>query len=324
MFDNLRRWIARAIYPRYQSVYDREGNLRVSGVFHEINGAYYDVVLSLNEDSLFELEKISPPLPDSATKEFLGAIDFICNICGSKNLAAQFAEVSDREVPSCAQCGSGLRMRGVIHALSKELYGDSLPLVEFAPNEAIVGVGLSDWPGYASELAKKFSYTNTFLHKLPQLDITSPSSDWAQRLDFLIASDVFEHVRPPVQDAFENAYHLLKPNGVLIFTVPYAKLGKTKEHFPDLFDYRVIEYKGKKYLYNRTVGGAEQIYENLIYHGGDGLTLEMRVFSESDLVEALNITGFVDIKIHKENKIQYGITHLNDWSLPITARRPPV
>ena len=55
--------------------------------------------------------------------------------------------------------------------------------------------------------------TNTFLHKPPLLNTVSPPKEWLSRFDFVISSDVFEHVVPPVSRAFENALHLLKPGG---------------------------------------------------------------------------------------------------------------
>ena len=84
------------------------------------------------------------------------------------------------------------------------------------------GIGLSDDWRYAEKLPSKLSYRNTFYHREPRLDLTDPPEELVGTLDFLIASDVLEHVAPPVERAFENAFRLLKPAGVFILTVPDA------------------------------------------------------------------------------------------------------
>ncbi len=98
-----------------------------------------------------------------------------------------------------------------------ELFGTSLVLSDFPHRPDLAGIGLSDWEGYANPLAERLNYTNTFFHQAPLLDITSVGPDHSGRYDFIICSDVFEHVCQPVSKAFENAYRLLKPGGVMIF-----------------------------------------------------------------------------------------------------------
>src|SRR3984893_5426362 len=157
-------------------------------------------------------------------------IRFQCNICSKRSSFPQ--EELRRELWSCWHCGSTVRLRSVIHALSMELFGTSLVLSDFPHRPDLVGLCLSDWDGYA-QLASKMSYKNTFYHQVPLLDITSVDPDHTTRYDFIISSEVFEHVCQPVSKAFENAYRLLKPGGVMIFTVPYVD-GLTQEHFPDI------------------------------------------------------------------------------------------
>jgi 2-polyprenyl-3-methyl-5-hydroxy-6-metoxy-1,4-benzoquinol methylase len=48
----------------------------------------------------------------------------------------------------------------------------------------------------------------------------------------LKCSDVLEHVVPPVENAFCGLSDLLKPNGVLIFSVPYILDGEYNEFYP--------------------------------------------------------------------------------------------
>lgn len=252
-------------------------------------------------------------------------LSYRCNICGVNCETAP--ALIQREEPSCPSCRSTVRMRSVVHLLSLELFGKSLVLKDFPVRRDIAGLGMSDWDGYAVPLSKKLNYTNTYYHKEPKLDITSIEPAMEGTLDFLISSDVFEHVAPPVYTAFENARKLLKPTGVFIFTVPYDKEGKTKEHFPDLYKYEIIK-KGETYqLINMTKAGIQQVYDNLFFHGGAGLTLEMRVCSERSLREEFAKAGFNEVKIHKESVPEFGIIWSHDYSLPMSAstnRVPPL
>ncbi len=248
-------------------------------------------------------------------------VDFVCNVCGHKNLGVPLVHVQNREFQSCAACRSSLRMRSVMYALSMELFGKALTLPEFPKDKQLAGLGMSDWEGYAGRLEQKLGYINTFYHIEPRLDITAPPSDWAGRQRFLISSDVFEHI--PVfclDQAFANSRQLLDDQGVFIFTVPYLKDGQTSEHFPNLHDFRIIETAGKRYLYNKTSSGNEEIFGDLVFHGGDGMTLEMRMFSEPDLLRHLKEAGFASVRIYTDQVPEFGIIWPMDWAVPIAAR----
>lgn len=248
-----------------------------------------------------------------------GLLLYQCNICGWA-CKTRISELG-REKQSCVFCGSTVRFRALIHLLSVELFGKSLAIKDFPETENIVGIGMSDWSAYASPLEKKVRYTNTFYHQEPKLDITSVPSSLEGTLDFVISSDVFEHVPPPVSRAFENTYKLLKPGGVFIFTVPYTKEAHTKEHFPELYEYTLIKENGRHILKNRKKDGTEEVFSDLVFHGGPGSTLEMRVFSEASLLEELEKAGFKEVKIRKEPYFERGIYWHDDWSLPVTARK---
>ena len=85
--------------------------------------------------------------------------------------------------------------------------------------------------------------------------------------------------------AFANARRLLKPHGIFIFSVPYSLDQETLEHFPDLHDYRLVEKDGAWRLENRTSDGRRQVFSDLVFHGGPGSTLEMRLFSRNGLID---------------------------------------
>lgn len=247
-------------------------------------------------------------------------IRFRCNICGKSNYKS--LDTLSREISSCDKCKSTVRMRAIIYVLSIELFGKSIILPEFPNDKNIVGIGMSDWIEYANRLSSAFSYTNTFYHQEPKLDITSIPKNLHNSYDFIISSDVFEHVLSPVSIAFENAYKLLKKQGILIFTVPYTKEGKnTKEHFGILNNFEILQQEDKYILKDIDKSGNLKTYNNLVFHGGPGSTLEMRVFSEKSLMNELKKANFSYVKIYNEAFLPYGIywDKIN-WSLPIAVR----
>jgi hypothetical protein len=212
-------------------------------------------------------------------------------------------------------------MRSVIYALAMELFGRPLVLPEFPQDKTLLAIGMSDWEGYAKGLEKKFAYTNTFYHTEPRLDIANVSDAAIGKHRFLISSDVFEHIPVFALDsAFRGSRRLLRDDGVLIFTVPFTKAGETREHFPRMHDFRIIETKGKRFLYNRTVEGDEEIFDDLIFHGGDGMTLEMRIFSEPDLRRRFAEAGFSSLRIYTDHIPEFGIIWPMDWAVPIAVR----
>lgn len=212
-------------------------------------------------------------------------------------------------------------MRSVMHTLSMELFGRPLVLPEFPTDKTISGLGMSDWEGYAMSLAERFAYQNTFYHASPQLDITDIRGEDCARQRFLISSDVFEHIPIALLDrAFHNSRRLLNDEGVFIFTVPYVKEGSTVEHFPNLHQFTIDEVDGKRVLRNVTRDGRHETFEDLVFHGGEGMTLEMRMFSEPDLLRRLQDAGYRSTRIYADRVEEFGILWPMDWAVPIAAR----
>ncbi len=248
-------------------------------------------------------------------------IDFTCNLCGKPN--RRTAAELGRENSSCSSCGCTVRVRGFLRALALELFGTNLTLPDFPRLKSLRGIGTSDTGQYASLLAEKFDYRNTFFDRAPQFDITSPSEAECGQYDFIVSSEVFEHVKPPVEAAFANVCRLLKPNGVFVLTVPYSVEDRTLERFPELHEYAVARLGKGSVLVNRTEAGELQVFDNLIFHGGSGATLEMRQFSEKDLMAALAGAGFGEVHVYGESFEPFGILYPEPWSLPIGARKGP-
>jgi hypothetical protein len=265
----------------------------------------------------------APSAPDSAaqTPPAVPTVDFTCNVCGHFNRAVALAQVENRECASCSACASSLRMRSLMHLLSLELFGRALTLPQFPVDRAIAGLGMSDWEGYAVPLAQRLGYVNTYYHAEPRLDIAAIPGGLVGRHRFVISSDVFEHIPVFALDAaFSNARRLLAPDGVFLFTVPFMKDGETREHFPNLHDFRIVEEGGRRVLLNRTAQGGEERFDDLVFHGGEGMTLEMRMFSEADLRRRLAAAGFRDVQTRAERYPEFGILWPIDFHIPIVAR----
>lgn len=242
---------------------------------------------------------------------------FTCNICGTANTLDDIPW----EPSTCAGCRSNVRMRALIYLLSLELYGQALPLPLFPKNQEVRGFGLSDGP-YAVPLAKTFDYTNTFYDREPYFDMTASHPEQYGTYDFILSSDVFEHVAPPVERAFDEACRLLKPNGFLCITVPSTPADvETHEYYPDLHEFGVAEVGGERILVNRKKNRTLEIHKNPEFHGGIGLTLVMRLFSQRDLARQLRACGFSEVEYQAESVEPPGIIMAGSWSLPLVARK---
>jgi SAM-dependent methyltransferase len=244
---------------------------------------------------------------------------FTCNICNTV-CTAETPEELDREIPSCPKCKSNVRFRWIVHALSTGLFGESIPLGRFPRRKKICGIGLSDETRLAAGLARRLAYRNTFYHREPHFNIMDPTR--GAQYDFIIASEVFEHVLPPVQTAFNNLARLLKPGAFAIFSTPWHSEGETIEHFPEIYDWQIVRLQTGFVLVNRTRGGVLQTFENLVFHGGPGSTLEIRMFSRDGLLANCRAAGFTDIAI-AEDYPEYGIVWV-PWSRGMVLRKPLV
>lgn len=248
------------------------------------------------------------------------AITFTCNVCGRASTVERSTLL--RENATCRSCNSTVRYRAIVRALSIALFGESLTLSRFPVRRALKGAGLSDWSGYAERLARKFDYRNTYYHSKPSLDITAVSPDWHQSLDFLIATEVFEHVEPPIDRAFSSSFAVLKPGGWLVLTLPYnGGDGDTIEFFPDLLDWKVVDVAGGAVLVNRTAKGRWQVFDEITMHEGVGETLAMREFTRGSVRRSLEAAGFDEIREVAEDDEKHGVIWLEHCGRPFVARR---
>ena len=245
-------------------------------------------------------------------------VSFVCNICGRSNQVEHFAT----EPATCA-CGSNVRLRALIHLLSQELFGESLALPDFPKLKSIRGLGMSDQQGYATLLAEKFDYTNTYYDREPRLDFTAAHLDLYGTYDFILSADVLEHIAPPVERALDEVCLLLKPRGFLGITVFCNPSDNLREHFPGLHTYRTVALGDSIVLINRRADGELEIHDQLVFHGGSGATLEMREFGITSLKQKLLGSGFRDVHLLTEDVPSFGIHFDSDVSQPLIARKEP-
>ncbi len=104
-------------------------------------------------------------------------------------------------------------------------------------------------------------------------------------------------------------------------TTPYLLDGPTAEHFPDLHEYSLVKLGERIALVNRTLDGHTQVFENLVFHGGPGSTLEMRLFSLESLREIMLGAGFTSVNYCAQSWPEFGVENSEPFSLPIAARK---
>ncbi|MFZ1075874.1 MAG: methyltransferase domain-containing protein [Nitrosotalea sp.] len=170
----------------------------------------------------------------------------LCNICGSKKGFINSHHGALREGLSCKNCGSTSRDRGYIWTLGYAMKLENMPLCDWPINKSIKILETSGYRSYPKYLTEKFDYYNPKFSDDPKLLDENPK-EFADVenlqyekdfFDYVISSDVFEHVRRD-NVAFENIYNVLKPGGLFVLTAPLVlglpenqnriKIGETQE-----------------------------------------------------------------------------------------------
>ncbi len=203
--------------------------------------------------------------------------------------------------------------------LSIGLFGQAKRLSEFPRDSSLSGLGLTDWRGYTWRLRRLFDYQNTYLDRKPIFDLCR-KPDRTAECDFVIALDVLEHVPPPVEVAFRNLAAVIKEGGLAIISVPYSLHDETVEHFPELNQYSIVKVFGSPCLVNKRRDGSLEIFDRLVFHGGPGNALEMRVFARRHLIELLRSVGLAGIEFIGHSP-EWGIIYENECSHVLIARK---
>lgn len=223
---------------------------------------------------------------------------FRCNLCGR---ATSFTRAAmTREAPSCGWCGSTVRFRAVLDAVTRHVVGDRSVRME--------GLGFSDAAAYATHLKGLGDYTNSWFHQEPRRDLMDLASFGTARYDFVVCSEVMEHVVQPVQRAFDNLFALLRPGGALVLSTPMRD-GETVEHYPPLLEFSVREGRHGWVVEGITEDGQSYTSHEVVFHGGPGATVEMRVFGRASVARHLAAAGFNDYFEDRAERPEIGIVY---------------
>jgi|694.fasta_scaffold19824_5 hypothetical protein len=186
-------------------------------------------------------------------------------------------------------------------------------------------IGLSDAELMSNFFNQKFGncYLNTYFDSEPKLDIGNLSNRNFASADLLISSDVYEHVFFPLHNSILGSFNLLKPGGHLVLTMPWNTWQDSVEHYPWMVSYSVHQVSDGIYsVIGIDQSGSERIVTNPVFHGGPGNTLEMRKININVLVHELVRVGFIEIKIHDQNRPEFGIRRADGVMGVVTARKP--
>lgn len=230
---------------------------------------------------------------------------YTCNICGVQNEYPTEA-LHHRELINCISCGCCARFRGIARVVQERLlYNTTRCLGQAWPRKTIKGIGISDDLRYSCHLERLFEYTNTFFHTEPRLDITTQVFGSPGEWDFIICSEVLEHVLSPVSASLLNLNRMLRLGGTLILSTPYLDGYESIEHFPHLHQFTVDQIDDRWIVSNTRRDGMSEQFQDPIFHGGPGATLEMRVFGEGDLFSLLFHAGF-HVQVYEPKNLECG------------------
>ena len=213
----------------------------------------------------------------------------LCSICF--RITKTINNLNSREGTNCGHCNSTSRDRQIVYQLHRNVIKRKF----IRPFDEFKIIGVSDGYLVSKILTKIYrkNYTNYKYTEDPKLDIKKVPEELFGIADFLICSEVLEHVAPPVEEAFLGLFNLLKNKGKLIFSVPHTdNTHQHIEHFPETLIYNLEEEETSKKLIGVSTLGDEFVFENLVFHGGDGFTIEFRIFSENSVISNLEKVGF--------------------------------
>ena len=211
-----------------------------------------------------------------------------CAICG----AVPKSKPISTEGIGCELCGSTWRAQQICRAVLAGLgYPDQINIRTINSDMSRVGLGISDDWRLARALSPLFAYTNSFLHQFPVVDICSPPQEAMGKFEFISCSDVLEHTPPPRNVALVGLHQMLKPTGFAVISVPVIRDLQFAEFYPGLTSWRTENDS----IYWVDKFGQEHIDYHPEFHGGEGLTLAFRQWTEEKLIEELEAVGFSEI-----------------------------
>jgi hypothetical protein len=208
-----------------------------------------------------------------------------CLICGSSALLPAVG----REEVSCIACGVTWRVQATMVAVLEGLgYPEGAKFSDVKPDLSRRGIGISDHWRLAGRLASVFDYVNTFYHRFPKVDVTATPPELKGELEFIICSDVLEHIPPPAFDGLRGLREMLRPGGFAVITVPCQTGPTSTEYYPELKSWS-IEDGTLSWIDGLGVLSRDP---NPEFHGGEGQTLTFRLWSIDDLASQCLEAGF--------------------------------
>jgi SAM-dependent methyltransferase len=189
----------------------------------------------------------------------------------------------------CSQCGSTWRVRATALAMLAGLQLPWKPIPDQQQDWSRRGIGLSDHAALAASLAGRFDYTNTYLHRYPRFDLLDVPDDLRGELEYIICSDVLEHVPPPLEQGVRGLAEVLRPGGAAIISVPITGDDLNREYYPGLTSWEIIEHHHVRWS---DASGTVRVDESPEYHGGPGQVLAFRTWSALSMEHELLAAGF--------------------------------
>jgi len=209
-----------------------------------------------------------------------------CLACGCVNNPV---ESTSTESQTCHACSATWRDRVVLGAVLVGLEVGLFPLPSLAPDWSRTGLGIADAQAVAAPLASRFDYVNGHFHRYPYLDLRAVPMDLEGRAEFVICSEVLEHVEPPVQVAIDGLARLLRPGGFVVITVPEVGLREPGEYYPGLNEWAPREDHSLDWHSN----DGWHYDPDPEWHGGAGLTLTFRRWTDVELDTAIDASGLM-------------------------------
>lgn len=218
----------------------------------------------------------------------------------------------EREGTICPFCGSTSRDRYMTLAT----LGALAQLSRNVSDRPIRVIGVSDSAVLSSALRRKFGehYRNYQFHEEPFLDLSDVAPSMYGTADIVTCSEVLEHVPNPVSGAFRGLASLLVPGGIAVVSVPHLVTEPHEEHFPPMVGAFVDRSDPDHLAYvGVDQGGTKRRFTNLVFHGGEGATLEHRVYNVASLSGELAAAGFSDNYPLMRNHPHFGASW-DPWS----------
>jgi len=196
-----------------------------------------------------------------------------------------------REASCCISCGSTWRARAVTLATITGLGYEPKPMSTIKSDWSRVGLGISDDIDVASRLSNKFFYNNTYFDTFPNLDIRNVPDIAKAKFEFVICSDVLEHIDTDLELAVRGLKDLLNRNGFAVISVPISAEAGHPEFYPELKSFsikdEVVSWVDKNNISHEDF--------NPEFHGGRGQNLAFRRFSDESIEELIMRNGFLAI-----------------------------